>query len=90
MDPTTQVENYFDQIPHLPPRSAGFEHVTSIVLVGPHPGEIRSISAADDGNDPKSATHEPVYYHEETQVMAQLDGLVGAGPSGVPTQCDSI
>jgi hypothetical protein len=85
-----EVENYFDLIPHMPPHSAGFEHVSNLALIGPHPGEIRHMS--DAANDEHTSTsHSPVYYHEEDAVIAQLNGLTGAGPApGAPSQCDAV
>ena len=81
------VENYFDDIPHLPPFEAGFEHIQSIVLVGPHPGEIRHVTSDSENDAHTSTSHEPVYYHEEDAVRLQLDGLAGAGPGAGTATC---
>ena len=35
------VQEYFDQIPHLPPEIANYQHIQRIAVVGPNAGNIR-------------------------------------------------
>lgn len=78
------VQNYFDQIPHLPPQDAGYQHTTEIIIVGPNGGNIISVSPSQDSWH-LNITADPISFHETSHYMNQLNALSGAA-SG-PTSC---
>jgi hypothetical protein len=86
------VEDYFDPIPKLPAQSLGFAHPLPIALVGPRPGEVRQLTAQQDGVVRVSTAQSPFYYHAEATIMGILSAMPGAvkDAGGKPEQCAHI
>jgi hypothetical protein len=62
-----------------------------IVLIGPHSGEIRELTAKEDGTTHESTAKSPTYYHTEASLMAVLGGLPGAAPAPAkPEMCAEL
>eukprot|EP00750_Incisomonas_marina_P031956 INCI861.1.p1 GENE.INCI861.1~~INCI861.1.p1 ORF type:complete len:400 (+),score=67.66 INCI861.1:95-1294(+) len=80
------VQNFFDQIPHLPLQVQGYRHVTNIVIVGPNDGNIVEVTPPTD-DEHFNITANPISFHYTSAYMSQLNALDGAasGPTNCPT-----
>jgi hypothetical protein len=64
--------------------TAGFQHVSPILIMGPNEGNLVKVTPATD-DEHYNITSNPVSFHYTAEYMAQLNGLTGAA-SG-PTSC---
>ena len=71
------VQNYFDQVPHLPPQSLGYRHAERIAEMGPTDGFIGARTPATDAYHFPTA-HLVTYYHKVALYTARLAALSGA------------
>ena len=76
------VQNYFDQVPHLPPQSLGYRHAERIAEMGPTDGFIGARTPATDAYHFPTA-HLVTFYHTlalYTSRLAALSGNAGLTP----------
>lgn len=72
------VQNYFDQVPHLPTQDMGFEHVENIVVIGPDDGEIVQVTPSEDAEHFSLDDLNPIDFHHTYAYQDLLNSLQGA------------
>ena len=70
-----QFMNYYDLIPHEPPRDTGYEHVLHMGVLGPDPGNFSDTTEPDFD---QHLSFDPVFYHHLTTYVAHVGSLPGA------------